>query len=98
MLSGGERSRCAWLLCFENNAWKASGRIKEGTESGGWVSGRTAGNDQQANCLWGICTISLCRYRAGVPDDCKEASAVSWLLRNIDKDGNNSEQKLKLKV
>lgn len=34
--------------CFENDAWKASGRIKEGTESGSWVSGRTAGNDQPA--------------------------------------------------
>lgn len=26
--------------------------LKKGTESGGWVSGRTAGNDQQTNGLW----------------------------------------------
>ena len=59
--------------------------LKKGTESGGWVSGRTAGNDQQTNGLWGICTISLRGYGAGVSNACKGASAVRWLIKRIDK-------------
>ena len=41
--------------------------------------GGPAGNDQQTNGLWGICTISLRGYGAGVPDACKRASAVIYV-------------------
>ena len=37
VLFGSERSLCTWLFCFKNNSWKASGRIKKGTESSSWI-------------------------------------------------------------
>ena len=49
------------------------------TTHGKHLSGGTAGNDQQTNGLWGLCTISLRGYGAGIPDACKRASAVIYV-------------------
>ena len=58
-------------VCYQKSGEKhypiETGRImREKYESG--LIRNTACNNQQANCVWRVCTLPLCGYRAGVSD------------------------------
>lgn len=62
--------------CFALKTTHGKHLVELKREQSSWLSRSTTGNNQSTDSIWRVCTLSFCRYRAGISDPCKRTSSI----------------------